>query len=180
MTLVIEKTPPGALRIRNPSGQTRKGEEVMCLSPRAEDGIKVPCIESNLHIHYVHYKRFLQHNISQMYLGQSVKACPMSDLKSLKAVRIFASREDVKARLRRGRHWQHINTMSPLEISSRGHWHLFRIHWAPQLNDCRAPLSEPTILSLQEQDIQSAFAFHNAWIQRGYTHLKKTCEGRLY
>ena len=49
-----------------------------------------------------------------------------------------------------------------------------------QLNGCRAPLCEPTLLSAQEEDYRNDFSLHKSRMQRGYTPLKKTCEGRLY
>lgn len=100
----------------------------------------------------------------------------MSDLESMRAVHLSASREDVKARLRQDRQ-QHINTMSPTrDIFEK----TLAFISALQLNGCRAPLYEPTILSLREQEIHSAFAAHKARMQRGYTPLNQMCEGRLH
>ena len=99
----------------------------------------------------------------------------MSDLESMRAVHLSASREDVKARLRQDRQ-QHINTMSPTrDIFEK----TLAFISALQLNGCRAPLYEPTILSLREQEIHSVFATHKARMQRGYTPLNQMCEGRL-
>jgi hypothetical protein len=112
----------------------------------------------------------------EMHLGQGVKVCPMSDLESMKAVHVSASREDIKARLRQD--WQqHIDTMSPTrDIFEKTSAFISAL----QLNGCRAPLCEPTVLSAREEEIHSAFAFHRSRMQRGYTPLKKTCEGQLY
>lgn len=99
----------------------------------------------------------------------------MSDIESMKAVHTSASREDIKARLHRDRQ-QHIDTMSPTrDIFEKTSAFISAL----QLNGCRAPLCEPTLLSAQEEDIRSAFAVHKSRMQRGYTPLKKTCEGRL-
>ena len=111
-----------------------------------------------------------------LHLGQGVKACPMSDIESMKAVHVSASREDIRARLRRDRQ-QHIDTMSPTrDIFEK----TFALISALQLNGCQAPLCEPTVFSAQEEDNRSTFAFHKSRMQRGYAPLKKTCEGRLY
>ena len=96
----------------------------------------------------------------------------MSNLESMRAVHLSASREDVKARLQQDRQ-QHINTMSPTRdifektlvfISAL---QLNGCHAPLQLNGCRAPLHEPTILSVREQEIHSAFAAHKTRMQRG-------------
>ena len=50
-------------------------------------------------ITHVRYSCFFQCSMSQIHLGQGVKACPMSDLEYMRAVHLSASREDVKAQL---------------------------------------------------------------------------------
>ena len=81
----------------------------------------------------------------------------MSDLKSMRVVHFSASR-----RLRQDRQ-QHINTMSPTrDIFEK----TLAFISALQLNGYRAPLYEPTILSVREQEIHSAFAAHKALMQR--------------
>ena len=85
----------------------------------------------------------------------------MSDLESMKAVHVSASREDIKAQLCQD--WQqHIDTMSPTrDIFEK----TLAFISALQLNGYCAPLCELTLLSAQEEDICSAFAFHKSQMQ---------------
>lgn len=166
-----------AYSLGKPSGQSMRREEVVCPLLRAEDGTEVPCIESHSTCTFLEdfSIKFVQIEM-HLRLGQGVKACPMSDIESMKAVHVSASREDIKARLHRDRQ-QHIDNMSPTrDIFEKTFAFISALH----LNGCQAPLCEPTVLSAREEDIRSAFAFHKSRMQRGYIPLKKKCEGRLY
>ena len=175
MTLVTGRIQPSALHIHSENRQGKQGRGtklyVLCLQQRMEARSHVSKV-----ITHVRYWRFFQCNMSQIHLGQSVKACPMSDLKSMRAVYLSASREDIKARLQQDR-LQHINTMSPTQDIFEK---TLAFISALQLNGCHAPLYEPTILSVREQEIHSAFATHKTRMQWGYTPLNKMCEGRLH
>jgi len=175
VTLITGRIQLGALHIHseNRQGKQERGKKlcVLCLQWRMEARSHVSKVTT-----HVRYRRFFQCNMSQMHLGQGVKACSISDLESMRAVHLSASREDVKARLRQDRQ-QHINTMSPTQDIFEK---TLAFISALQLNGCRAPLYEPTILSVREQEIHSAFAAHKAHMQRGYTPVNKICEGQLH
>lgn len=111
--------------------------------------------------------------MSQIHLGQGVKAWPMSDLKSMMAVHLLVSREDVKVRLQQD--WQ-----QHIDPHLRYLQEDLRFISALQVNGCCAPLYELQILSVWEEEIHIVFAAYKAHIQRGYTPLKNMCEGQLY
>ena len=128
-----------------------------------------------LHL-YVVLRIFFHATYSELLIGQGVKVCPMSDLTSMKAVHIRASREDIKTRLGRDRQ-QKLDSASPTrDVFEK----TLAFISALQKNGCPGPLYEPTFLSPEEEESRNSFLEHAAKIRRGYTPGKKTCEGRLY
>ena len=125
------------------SGQIRKGEEVVCALLPVEDGAKVPCIESHYIYTLLEVLSMFQCNISRIHLGQGVKACPiMSDLESMRAVHLSASREDITQSMTSTRPTETHRLYVPYSRYLRENIS------ALQRNGSRAPLYEPTIFSV--------------------------------
>ena len=121
------------------------------------------------------YLIFFYHTTSEIWIGQGVKVCPMSDLTNMKTVHTCASWEDIKTWLGRDRQ-QKLDTASPTrDVFEK----MLAFISALQRNGCPAPLQEPTFVSREEEGSRNAFLEHALKIQRGYTPDQKRCEGRL-
>jgi hypothetical protein len=109
--------------------------------------------KSTSHVRSITAKLLFHATYSELSIGQGVKVRPRSDLASMKAVHICASREDIKKQLRRDRQ-QKLDSASPTcNVFEKT---LVFIS-ALQKNGCPGPLFEPTFLCPKEEESRNAF-----------------------
>lgn len=159
-----------------PSGRTKRGNEVEISLLKDHNGRNVPCAvahstcKSNYQVLYEGMTCTVL-----LLLGQGSKVCPMSDQDLMLSSHTSASREDVNERLRKDR--QHkIDTASPTRDIFQKTTALIS---ALQILGCRGPMHESRLVSSWEQEIADLLAAHKATIQRGFTPKHPLCSGRL-
>ena len=124
MTLVTGRIQLGALHIHSENCQGKQGRGKKFCALRLQWRMEERSHVSKV-ITHVCYRRFFQCNISQIYLGQGVKVCPMSD-SNLWKLFIFRPAEKMLKHDFNKTDSSTSTQCPPVEISLRRHWHSFQ------------------------------------------------------